>query len=427
MNDAAVMQYQEDEIILHQGERNRAIYKILSGNVALYMNYGTEDEYLVGLLGFPSCFGEMTILADQPSYYTVVALEETTVLRVPESNFEAFIQSDHRHAMSIMKTMAKNLSLLNVNMNMMIEELKALSSGGGADEQTIRRLVESVTVTAPLEDTAFTEPVAQEEEPEEPMECGNPELPGHKLFPRITHKAYKDYTYEKDYTCPHCHHHFLGERICHSKLIPVQSQMQQMRYDLHISYKDFEPEWYDVVTCPRCCFSALDRHFIEPTEVEPDRFVAELLRSRFAAQIDFAGERDLNSVFARHYLALICAPGLPEARQITARLWNNLYWLYRSAGEDELARRAQGKAIDAYQTVCRRCKLDPLHKQQLCMKVAGMLYLADRLEEARAWAVDAHECRVERVGHSRYVDLSQLLIQEIREKLENKGEHHDTL
>ena len=65
----------------------------------------------MGLLTFPSCFGEMTILADQPSYYTVVALDDTKVLRVPESNFEAFIQGDHRNALSIMKTMAKNLAL----------------------------------------------------------------------------------------------------------------------------------------------------------------------------------------------------------------------------------------------------------------------------------------------------------------------------
>ena len=92
MNDAAVIQYQEDEIILRQGELNRNLYKVLSGNVALYINYGEPEEYLVGLLGFPNCFGEMTILSHQPSYYTVVALEKTAVLRVPETNFEAFIQ-----------------------------------------------------------------------------------------------------------------------------------------------------------------------------------------------------------------------------------------------------------------------------------------------------------------------------------------------
>lgn len=419
MIDAAVLQYQEDEVILHQGERNRAIYKILSGNVALYMNYGKEDEYLVGLLTFPSCFGEMTILADQPSYYTVVALDDTAVLRVPESNFEAFIQSDHRHAMSIMKTMAQNLSLLNVNMNLMIEELKALSSSGGADEQVIRRLVDSVTVSAPLEDAVLTEPVVDEEEPEEAIDNDNPELPGHKLFPRVTHPEYREYTYERDYTCPCCKHRFRGERIFHAKLVPVQSQMQQMRYDLHMFYRNFEAEWYDVVSCPQCQFSALDRHFIEPTEVEVDRFAAQLSRSRFAAQLDSAKEKDLNSVFAQHYLALLCAPGLPEARQLTARFWNNLYWLYRSAGEEDLAVRAREKTIEAYQTVCQRCKLDALHKQQLCMKVAGMLYLAGRLEEARAWAMDARACRVERAGRSGYVDLAQQLIQEIREKTEN--------
>lgn len=418
MNDAAVLQYQEDEVILRQGDRNRAIYKILSGTVALYINYGAEDEYLVGLLSFPNCFGEMTILANQPSYYTVVALDETTVLRVPESNFELFIQSDYHHAMTIMKTMAKNLALMNVNLNMMIDELKALSSGG-ADEASIRRLVESVTGSSPREDTTFAEPDEKETAPEAPRDSDDPSLPGHKRFPRITHKAYKEYTYEKDYTCPHCRNRFRGERIFQSKLVPDQSQMQQTRYDLHVFYKDFEPEWYDVVTCPKCHFSGLDRHFIEPTKVDPECFEAALSRSRFAAQIDFAGERDLNSVFARHYLALICAPGLPESRQITARLWSNLYWLYCSAEDEDLARGALEKAIDAYQIVYQRCKLAPQHKQRFCMKIAGMLYQAGRWNEARAWATDAHYCRVARGGLSCYVDLSRQLIQEIREKAES--------
>ena len=56
---------------------------------------------------------------------------------------------------------------------------------------------------------------------------------------------------------------------------------------------------------------------------------------------------------------------------------------------------------------------------RFCMKIAGMLYQAGRWNEARAWATDAHYCRVDRGGLSCYVDLSRQLIQEIREKAES--------
>lgn len=139
---------------------------------------------------------------------------------------------------------------------------------------------------------------------------------------------------------------------------------------------------------------------MEPTEPDTSCFASKLARSHFAAGLDFHGERDLNFVFAQHYLALLCAPGLPDSRQLTARFRNNLHWLYQSAGDEALAGTARNRAIDAYQTVCLRCKLDPLHKQQLYMKIAGMLYLSDRLEEARQWAMDAHNCLIERAGRS---------------------------
>ncbi len=74
MKDASIKQYHDGEIIVRQGDTAKNLYKILSGNVTLYIDYDTPEEYLVGIRSFPHCFGEMTILADQPSYYAVVSL-----------------------------------------------------------------------------------------------------------------------------------------------------------------------------------------------------------------------------------------------------------------------------------------------------------------------------------------------------------------
>ena len=93
MAKAGITEYKEDQIILKQGDPDKSLYKILSGQVAVYINYEKDDEYLVGIQAYPSCFGEMTILSGQPSFYTVVALTDTKILCVPEENFESFTTS----------------------------------------------------------------------------------------------------------------------------------------------------------------------------------------------------------------------------------------------------------------------------------------------------------------------------------------------
>ena len=99
MSEVQITSYAADQVVLQQGDRSRCLYKVLSGSVGLFLNYGQKDEYLVGVTSAPHCFGEMTVLAGKTNPHTVVALKENTVLmRVPESHFDSFIQDNHHGA-----------------------------------------------------------------------------------------------------------------------------------------------------------------------------------------------------------------------------------------------------------------------------------------------------------------------------------------
>ena len=137
MAQAGILMFEEDDVIVKQGDPDKSLYKIISGKVALYMNYMEDNEYLMGIQTFPSCFGEMTILSGKPSLYTVVAVTETKILRVPEDNFESFIQNNPVNAVAIMKTMAKNISLLNMNIKMLTEEIAYMSEQMEVQEETL--------------------------------------------------------------------------------------------------------------------------------------------------------------------------------------------------------------------------------------------------------------------------------------------------
>ena len=300
----------------------------------------------MGILSFPKCFGEMTILTGQPSYYTVVALSEATVLRVPESNFEAFIQGDHQNAMNIMKTMARNLSMVNMNMNLLIEELQELSK----EDQNLKRLLDSVSMPQPGELHLSEARGAGQEEPAS-AESTNAQAglypPGHKGYPGVTHPEYAEFTFSKEYVCPNCGRKFSGERIFRSKLVLKSTGQDAERYDLQRFYKDFEPEWYEVVTCPHCYFSAISETFMDTKNLNKEQFEERLIRLYSTLNLDFVTERNLDFVFCQHYLALECANGLPKGLYQTARLWNSLIWFYHSAGDGALCQRDGSRCLPA--------------------------------------------------------------------------------
>ena len=75
MSDNIFMKkFSEDEVIIREGETYEEMYKIVSGRAALYLQYGTENEYLIGVLSDGKCFGEVSVLTGKPSPYSVVAI-----------------------------------------------------------------------------------------------------------------------------------------------------------------------------------------------------------------------------------------------------------------------------------------------------------------------------------------------------------------
>jgi len=237
-------------------------------------------------------------------------------------------------------------------------------------------------------------------------------LPGHRGYPGITHPEYKNYIYARDYTCPHCGKTFKGSRIFQSRLI--SSQVQPDRYDLRKFYRDFQVEWYELVTCPRCCFTALAGIFLEPEVLKKERYQERLSQRKGQLKLDFETERDLDFVFAQHYLAMVCAHGLVDYRQVRARLWMNLSRLYEEAGDGALVQEAKARAADAYKEVYINCRLDPEREQRVCLTVAGLLFRAGDWAGAREWAGKARDTEF---GKAVYTRMAKDLIDDAREQM----------
>ena len=196
---------------------------------------------------------------------------------------------------------------------------------------------------------------------------------GHKQYPDITKPEYAQLVFQKEYNCPFCKKKFKDFRVFRSKLY----ESTPMRFDLRKYYTDFQTEWYDILTCDNCLFSTFHSYFTDPKPIQKAKIEKTLNDIRSGVHMDFDSERDINYVFTSHYLAILCSDGYPTmGKQIRAKLWGNLSWLYEDVEDKEMEKFAAEKAAEAYEQVYTESRLTPTQEQITCLSIAGMQYRA---------------------------------------------------
>jgi uncharacterized protein (DUF2225 family) len=144
--------------------------------------------------------------------------------------------------------------------------------------------------------------------------------------------------------------------------------------DMRVRYRGVEPLYYDVATCPKCLYSALDDLFEIPDKPCPD-LPRELSAYKTEAEAAFEAGVTALSVFTGYYLALRCAPKCFYSPHLaTAKLLLKLSWLYQDCGDAQMSEITARQALDAYVYVFQHIHNPPKADQQLCM-VIGELYL----------------------------------------------------
>ena len=141
-----MQKFQEDSIILREGELRDEMYKIVSGKVAVYINYGKENEYLLGILGEQQCFGELGILCRQPSMYTVVAVYDVLAMRISLDEFSGFLKNNNKNAINIIRNLSWCMMNLKGNLDLVLDELANLNETEAQTVHTIREKMQQYTM-----------------------------------------------------------------------------------------------------------------------------------------------------------------------------------------------------------------------------------------------------------------------------------------
>ena len=120
-------EFAEDTVIIHEKEESRFMYLILKGTVAIYKDYGTPDEYLLGLFGVGKTFGEIGLLNHEPSMNTVVAVSDVTVAIYSEGELTKFFQHHPEQALGTLRSLTRMNKLLDVNLKMVLLESRKMA------------------------------------------------------------------------------------------------------------------------------------------------------------------------------------------------------------------------------------------------------------------------------------------------------------
>lgn len=119
--DMPTTRYGDDDVIIREGEKNDKIYKVLHGSVAMYIDYGTEDEYLIGVLGVNKFFGDYSCFSGGENLTTAVANEETIVMEIDGRDVHQYISVNPRNAEDMIRELSRQVAMVAKHLELLQE------------------------------------------------------------------------------------------------------------------------------------------------------------------------------------------------------------------------------------------------------------------------------------------------------------------
>lgn len=344
MGFGKVVMVNENEWIVREGEPAQSqMYVVFSGRVALYSNVIKKEETIKTFELIPEMmFGEDAIFHGNSYVYGARAVERSALICITRENFvNACIQMPE-FAVSVVKGISAKLSRLYY---------KDVFKEPEQAKPKIETTAKEVKISA-ADQAIF------------PF--------GIKLYQITEPETQKDYIFDTEVKCPLCKKTFTAKNQLTSRLALIETE-----WDLHKKYKNFEPVWYNIWTCPHCYYSDLYYDFEEfENPFDEVALSAVLEKVKGQVKLNFTQPKNIDEAIAGYYIAIYCAMATNEPYLKSAKLWMQLSWLYAVAGDNEMQEQACKKALEFYEKMYYNSheKLDPVN-EQACLIVMAELYV----------------------------------------------------
>ncbi len=111
---ADTLNFKKGDVICEQGKYELWFYEVLSGSMTAYKDYGTDDQKELGKIN-GGYVGEMGFLNSMSRNSTVIADEDSSLVKIDEGSFNDYFISHPDKILSILQCLSGRLNEIDVN------------------------------------------------------------------------------------------------------------------------------------------------------------------------------------------------------------------------------------------------------------------------------------------------------------------------
>jgi CRP-like cAMP-binding protein len=139
--------YPNREVIIQEGEREKALYLLRFGTVEIFKGAG-ESQELIGAIEAVNFFGEMSLVNDEARSATVISsTNDVVVYKISQPNIKTIL-TNPKWAELLVSRLCKNLAKSNELHMLAAEQAKVLRSDMELQKKEIENLISLNTQTA---------------------------------------------------------------------------------------------------------------------------------------------------------------------------------------------------------------------------------------------------------------------------------------
>lgn len=332
--------FKANEYICYEGQPGNAMYIVLRGVVGVYVSNVASAQTEVARIMAGDFFGEMSLFDNLPRSASCIALEDVICIEIGKDKLVDFFGACPNMAMMMLENMSGRIRRLD---NELYKSEKYLQKEPVLPFEIPEPYNFSHIVEEPPHDRAFMEIVST--------------------------------------TCPIC-----GKSINSVSLKKHIMSIRKVDGDGRVKYKECDPLWYDIWSCPYCHYSNHYQHFFHVLEFKKE-IIHKLIKEKQNPQLLKA--TFMKTPFDHLFLKYIQAIHINQVTNssdivLIGKLWLNLYWLFDDAADDIMKNYCAEKAIYFLEKSVNENKItDAYSKQSFMVTLANLYAESGKYDEAR--------------------------------------------
>ncbi|MCL2218162.1 MAG: DUF2225 domain-containing protein [Defluviitaleaceae bacterium] len=198
-----------------------------------------------------------------------------------------------------------------------------------------------------------------------------------------TEEEILEYLFPKSFRCPVCDKEFMDFIIKKSKLKSVDTDT-----DFMTTYKDIDPNQYDVLFCTLCGYAALSSYF-EKITARQQAMIREKISPNYKP-MEFPMPLSKEHIIHRFKQSILCAAAIEAKASQKAFISLKLAWVLRKMGQKELEKRFLKDALEGLKTAftAERFPLGNMDEASAKYIIADLARRTGDLGEAMRWIGD---------------------------------------